>query len=109
MPAIKEKKYDLTDGFRGYINSTRIHVYQGDAYLGQTDHVGAVMQSMPGVDREVLKTRALEIAAKHGVKAPAPAPAPAAPAAGRPRRAANWRCPNPRDCGDPTCDGLCGY
>lgn len=23
-----------------------------------------------------------------------------------PRRS---RCPNPRDCGDPTCDGSCGY
>jgi len=23
--------------------------------------------------------------------------------------AGNWRCPNPRDCGDPTCDGQCGY
>jgi len=26
-----------------------------------------------------------------------------------PKRRANWRCPNPRDCGDPTCDGNCGY
>jgi len=25
------------------------------------------------------------------------------------RRASNYRCPNPRDCGDPTCDGSCGY
>lgn len=24
-------------------------------------------------------------------------------------RRSNWRCPNPRDCGDPTCDGSCGY
>jgi hypothetical protein len=22
---------------------------------------------------------------------------------------ANSRCPNPRDCGDPSCDGNCGY
>lgn len=34
---------------------------------------------------------------------PVAAPAP------RPARARNWRCPNPRDCGDPTCDGSCGY
>ena len=27
----------------------------------------------------------------------------------RPARPANWRCRNPRDCGDPTCDGSCGY
>jgi hypothetical protein len=24
-------------------------------------------------------------------------------------RRANSRCPNPRNCGDPTCDGSCGY
>ncbi len=29
--------------------------------------------------------------------------------ASKPARAANWRCPNKRDCGDPTCDGNCGY
>ena len=29
--------------------------------------------------------------------------------AAKPARARNWRCPNPRDCGDPTCDGNCGY
>lgn len=23
--------------------------------------------------------------------------------------ARNSRCPNPRDCGDPACDGTCGY
>lgn len=27
--------------------------------------------------------------------------------AGAPKSAS--RCPNPRDCGDPTCDGSCGY
>ena len=36
------------------------------------------------------------------------ASAPEAPAAA-PKRAANWRCPNPSDCGDPSCDGKCGY
>jgi hypothetical protein len=29
--------------------------------------------------------------------------------AAKPARARNWRCPNPRDCGDPCCDGNCGY
>lgn len=23
--------------------------------------------------------------------------------------ASNSRCPNPQDCGDPACDGTCGY
>ena len=29
--------------------------------------------------------------------------------AAKPARARNWRCPNPSDCGDPTCDGNCCY
>ena len=37
------------------------------------------------------------------VASPAVTTAPSA------RRASNYRCPNPRDCGDPTCDGSCGY
>lgn len=34
--------------------------------------------------------------------------APVAAAAPSARRS-NYRCPNPRDCGDPCCDGSCGY
>lgn len=51
-------------------------------------------------------------AAGQPVDAPAVAAAivqsPAAPTGPMARRA-SWRCPNPRDCGDPTCDGRCGY
>ena len=41
--------------------------------------------------------------------------ADAAPASPRAAYASNYqasrrsRCPNPRDCGDPSCDGDCGY
>jgi hypothetical protein len=41
--------------------------------------------------------------ARHVSCSPALAQAP------RTVRAANSRCHNPRDCGDPTCDGDCGY
>lgn len=39
--------------------------------------------------------------------APAPAPAPVVDALGA--CIGRGKCPNPRDCGDPTCRGECGY
>jgi hypothetical protein len=44
--------------------------------------------------------------ARHGV---CPAVAPVAATAPRAARRANWRCTNPSSCGDPCCDGQCGY
>ena len=46
--------------------------------------------------------------ARHTACQAAPASSAASPAP-RAARRSNYRCPNPRDCGDPCCDGNCGY
>lgn len=108
MAKIIETKIDLGNGFRGYVNGTRAQVYQGTAFLGQTDHAGDVVQCMPGVDGATVREQALALLARAGVKVTVKSAAAHVPPAVR-ARAANWRCPNPRHCGDPTCDGSCGY
>jgi hypothetical protein len=107
MATIKQTQHDLGNGYRGYVNGSRAQVYQGAAFLGQTDHAGNVVQCMPGVARETVQEQGRALLARAGIRAERPVAAQV-PAAVR-ARAANWRCPNPRDCGDPTCDGSCGY
>lgn len=109
MKTTQPKHFDLANGYRGYVNGSRAQVYQGTAFLGQTDHAGRAVQVMPGVDRAVVEEQARALLARAGIRLAPVATAPAATPNTAPARRANWRCPNPRDCGDPTCKGDCGY
>jgi hypothetical protein len=113
---VKKGKFNLGDGWTAEVNDTKIHYYQESAitptgaagWVAMTDHKGNVTRISPKTDRSTVHEKYKIVANLAGIKVPnqvtdVPAKQPSA------KRAANYRCPNPRDCGDPTCDGGCGY
>lgn len=95
------KKVDCGNGYTATVNETKVHVYLDGVWTAMTDHVGRVRSSLATADRAMVTAKVTAL----GLGSPARSVAPAA--VKTPAR--NSRCPRPRDCGDPTCDGSCGY
>lgn len=110
MTRHREQEIELENGIKATVNDIAIHLADADGWFITMDHDGKVKFGGKGRDLDELRALAKNALSKSFWAKKEPKPLPAlVPSHRRPTRARKTKCPNPRNCGDPTCDGLCGY
>ena len=104
----REQTIEMGNGTRATVNDTAVQLADANGWYVTLDHTGKIVCGGKGRDLGAMRALAAEALSKSwwAKKAPAPQALAAPPVA---RRVVKTRCPNPRDCGDPGCDGSCGY
>lgn len=109
MARHREQEIELQGGIKATVNDIAVHLADATGWFITLDHAGNVIHGGKGRDIDKLRALAKDAISKSfWAKKDAPKPA-LVPSHRRPTRERKTKCPNPRDCGNPGCDGSCGY